>query len=121
MLLALALGLGGCTAQHLAPSLTPQAPKPFFSWDVIPTAFHGGNKSGVYTDEAVALLSKHQMVTIEKWYTPCASQSPTQGPPSCYVEHKIEHVLGRIKKLQPKLTGILYYNRCGVIISSPTA
>lgn len=47
---------------------------------------------------------------IEKWYTPCASQSPTQGPPSCYVEHKIEHVLGRIKKLQPKLTGILYYN-----------
>eukprot|EP01046_Picozoa_sp_COSAG06_P008663 COSAG06_NODE_440_length_15762_cov_75.979825_12_plen_117_part_00 len=47
---------------------------------------------------------------IEKWYTPCASQSPIQGPPSCYVEHKIEHVLGRIKKLQPKLTGILYYN-----------
>jgi hypothetical protein len=45
-----------------------------------------------------------------RWYTPCASQSPTQGPPSCYVEHKIEHVLGRIKKLQPNATGILYYN-----------
>ena len=28
------------------------APKPYFSWDVIPTPFHGGNKSGVYTDEA---------------------------------------------------------------------
>ena len=39
------------------------------------------------------------MVTIEQWHTPCASQSPTQGPPSCYVEHKIEHVLGRIKAL----------------------
>jgi len=58
----------------------------------------------------VKQLSLHQMVTVEKWYTPCASQSPTQGPPSCYVEHKIEHVLGRIKALQPKLTGIMYLN-----------
>lgn len=43
------------------------------------------------------------MVTIEKWYTPCASQGPTQGPPSCAVEEKIEHVLSRIKAISPKV------------------
>jgi hypothetical protein len=58
----------------------------------------------------VAQLAMHQMVTIEKWYTECASQSPTQGAPACHVEEKIEHVLGRIKQLQPKLTGVLYLN-----------
>jgi hypothetical protein len=108
--LLVAAAVTAARAQKLAPTVIPAHAKPYFSWDVIPTAFHGANKSGIYTDEAVAQLAKHQMVTIEKWYTQCASQSPTQGPPSCYVEHKIEHVLGRIKKLQPKLTGILYYN-----------
>jgi hypothetical protein len=108
----LQLGTTVVSAQQLelAPAIIPAAPKPYFSWDTIPTAFHGANRSGLYTDEAVRQLSKHQMVTIEKWYTPCASQGPAQGPASCFVEHKIEHVLGRIKVLQPKLTGILYLN-----------
>ena len=43
--------------QHLAPVVIPAVPKPFFSWDTIPTAFHGANTSGVYTDEAVAELA----------------------------------------------------------------
>lgn len=94
--------------QHLAPVVIPAVPKPFFSWDTIPTAFHGANTSGVYTDEAVAELAKHCMVTIEKWYTPCASHG--NGSPSCFVEKKIERVLGRIKTLRPELTGILYLN-----------
>jgi hypothetical protein len=60
---ALAAAGRAASAQRLAPALIPEAPKPYFSWDVIPTAFHGANKSGIYTDEAVAQLAKHQMVT----------------------------------------------------------
>ena len=89
----------------LAPVVIPQKPSPYFSWDVIPTAFHGANKSGVYNDATVGLLAQHQMVTIEKWYTPCASQGPAQGPPSCAVERKIEHALGRVKAINPNVTG----------------
>ena len=63
----LLLGAGaGAHAQRLAPAVVPAKPTPFYDWDVIPTAFHGANKSGVYGDEAVAQLAKHQMVTIEK-------------------------------------------------------
>lgn len=51
-----------------------------------------------------------QMVTIEKWYTPCASQGPSQGPPSCAVERKIEHALSRVKAVNANVTGILYFN-----------
>ena len=111
LVLGLAL-LQATLAQKLAPTVLPASPKPYYEgyWDTIPTAFHGANKSGVYSDAAVSQLALHHMVTIEKWYTPCGSQGPTQGPPSCYVEHKIEDVLGQIKKLNPKLTGILYYN-----------
>ena len=149
-------------AQTIAPSLIPMKPKPFFSWEKIPTAFHGANKyvlfctfccfvlflftslcsfsvviallfhsffylilvvvvfftnvvrSGVYNDDAVELLAKYQMVTIEKWYTPCASQGPKQGDPSCAVESKIEHVLGRIKALNPNVTKIM----CGPLLES---
>ena len=50
------------------------------------------------------------MVTIEKWYTPCASQGPTQGSPSCYVEHKIESALHRIHRINPNVTGVMYLN-----------
>jgi hypothetical protein len=94
----------------LAPVVIPQLPRPFWSWETIPTAFHGANRSGAFTDEQIKLLSRNQMVTIEKWYTKCASQGPTQGPPSCYVEEKIEHALGRIKALNPDVTGIEYLN-----------
>jgi hypothetical protein len=56
------------SVQDVAPVIIPARPKPFFSWATIPTAFHGANRSGVYTDEAVKLLARNQMVTIEKWF-----------------------------------------------------
>jgi hypothetical protein len=97
--------------QTIAPQLIPQAPVvPHWDWKVLPTAFHGANKTGVYSPEAVDQLALFQMVTIEKWYTHCASQGPTQGPPSCAVEEKIEHVLGRIKAVNPKTIGVMYLN-----------
>ena len=54
-----------CCAQELAPTVIPAHPKPYFSWAKIPTAFHGANKSGIYSDDAVKLLVRNQMVTIE--------------------------------------------------------
>jgi hypothetical protein len=66
----------------------PGRPAPFFSWDTIPRAFHGANKSGLFTNEAISQLSYCQMVTLEKWYTPCASQGPIMSGPSCDVEQK---------------------------------
>jgi hypothetical protein len=96
-----------CHAQNVAPVVIPSPPNPFFSWDTIPTAFHGANRTGVYSEDAVKLLARNSMVTIEKWYTPCASQGPVQSGPECYVEEKIETVLGRIKAVNPNVTGIL--------------
>ena len=93
-----------------APVVIPEKPNPYHSWAFLPTAFHGANKSGVFSDAAVALLAEHQMVTIEKWYTPCASQGPVQSPPSCAVESKIDHVLGRVKAINKNVSGVLYLN-----------
>jgi hypothetical protein len=45
------------TAQRLAPVVIPKVPKPYWSWDTIPTAFHGANRSGAFTDDAVRLLA----------------------------------------------------------------
>jgi hypothetical protein len=59
---ALWMGAGvGVGGQALAPTVIPDPPTPFFSWDTIPTAFHGANRSGVYTDTAVELLARHQV------------------------------------------------------------
>ena len=99
------------TRANLAPVVIPAQPSPFFSWDRIPTAFHGANKTGRYTDDAVADLAKYQMITIEKWYTPCASQGPVQGGPSCDVEAKIETLLRRVRAINPRnITTNLYLN-----------
>jgi len=117
MMMAVLLAFGACfgcargqAAGGLAPVVIPQKPAPYFSWDNIPTAFHGANKTGIYNDDAIRLLAQHQMVTIEKWYTPCASQGPTQGPPSCAVEARIEAALARVKAINPRVTGLLYLN-----------
>jgi hypothetical protein len=74
---------------NIAPVLIPaHIPHPRWSWDTIPTAFHGANRTGYFSKEAVDALAKYHMVSMEKWYTPCASQGPKQGPPSCAVEEK---------------------------------
>jgi hypothetical protein len=88
----------------------PQAPAAFWSWDRIPTSFHGAVKDREFHDTEVARLAKYQMATIEKWYTPCGSAGPTQSGPSCGVEGKIEGLFKRIRVLNPNQTAILYWN-----------
>ena len=36
----------------------------YFSWDTIPLAFHGANRSGLYNATTVQTLAKYQLVTI---------------------------------------------------------
>ena len=54
--------------------------------------------------QQVARLAKYQMVTIEKWYTPCGSKGPTQSGPSCAVEAKMETLFKKTRALNPKQT-----------------
>ena len=94
----------------LAPVVIPKLPKPNWSWNTIPLSFHGAVKDREYTDKEVAYLAKFLMYTPEKWYTPCGSQGPAQAGPSCAIESKTERLFARIRRLNPNMTTILYWN-----------
>eukprot|EP01063_Lacrimia_lanifica_P014015 TRINITY_DN2063_c0_g1_i2.p1 TRINITY_DN2063_c0_g1~~TRINITY_DN2063_c0_g1_i2.p1 ORF type:complete len:374 (+),score=174.76 TRINITY_DN2063_c0_g1_i2:60-1181(+) len=111
-MLALCAGAACADDGRLAPVVIPARPSPYFSWERLPMAFHGANQTGEYSAEAVALMAKYQMVTIEKWYTACAAMRPdrSQGGPACAVEAKVEKVLGEVGALNPNTTRVLYLN-----------
>jgi hypothetical protein len=88
----------------------PSRPAPFFSWSVVPRAFHGANESGMFDAAGVAALSNYSMVTLEKWYTPCGSQMPHQSGPDCAVEDKMYTTFRELKAINPAHTNILYLN-----------
>ena len=111
VLLAFGFTVGDLPEGPTAPIVIPAAPRPYWSWDRIPTSFHGAVKDRTFTDQEVTRLAQYQMTTLEKWYTPCGSQGPTQAGPSCAVEKKAEQLFGRIKALSPNTTTILYWNR----------
>lgn len=94
----------------IAPNVVPQKPKPYWSWDHIPTSYHGAVKDREFTDDEVKFLGSFQMVTIEKWYTPCGSTGPHQNGPSCGEEYIIEGLFQKIKALGTNTTTILYWN-----------
>lgn len=93
------------------PVPNPARPTPYFSWDYIPLAFHGANRSGMYNAETVEVLGKHyQMVTIEKWYTECGSKHPIQNGPWCNVEASMYTTFNALKRINPNITNIMYLN-----------
>jgi hypothetical protein len=59
---------------------------------------------------AVKQLSRYAMVTLEKWYTPCGSQGPTQAGPKCDVEDKFFTTFRQLKALNPAITTVMYWN-----------
>ena len=63
-----------------APAVIPQKPALFWSWDRIPTSFQGAQKDRAFNDAEVQRLAKYQMLTLEKWYTPCASRGRSKIP-----------------------------------------
>jgi hypothetical protein len=86
-------------------------PTPYWSWERIPTSYHGAVRDRTFTDAEVARLAQFQMVTVEKWYTPCASAGPPhQSGPSCAVEGITERLFGRLRAANPNVTTILYWN-----------
>ena len=93
------------------PVPNPARPKPYFSWDYIPLAFHGANRSGMYNESTVEVIGKHyQLFTIEKWYTECGSQHPNMSGPVCNVEKAMFKTFNQVKAINPKITNIMYLN-----------
>ena len=99
-----------------APVVVPEPPSPTWSWDFLPTSFHGAVKDRDFTAAEVLRLARYQMTTIEKWYTPCGSaRAPHQSGPACAVERKAERLFARIKAAgatvkRPRPTAIMYWN-----------
>ena len=96
-----------------APVVIPAVPHVHWSWDRIPTSYHGAPRTRYFNQSEIKRLAKYQMVTLEKWYTPCAAQGGygiPQAPPSCDSEGKAEAVFQQLKRLSPNITTNLYWN-----------
>ena len=98
---ALALGLLFLPADaEQPPVIYPAKPTPRWSWDRIPTSFHGADKERAFNGSEVRRLAKYQVLCLEKWYTPCASAGPAQSGPSCDVEKATLALFAQTKALK---------------------
>ena len=81
---------------------TSGAVLPQFSWDTLPVFFHSSNTSGPYSADAIHVIAKYSMVTIEKW----------QGLYVQNVDDEDEMVLAMkaIKQANPKVATYFYMN-----------
>jgi hypothetical protein len=84
-------------------------PPPHNSWDTVPVAFHGANKTGPWTEAAVQQLAKYGMVTVEKWDGVCGSTHPVMNGP-CDEETLIIGSLKRVRELNPNTILVAYQN-----------
>eukprot|EP00730_Choanoeca_flexa_P011688 TRINITY_DN27588_c0_g1_i1.p1 TRINITY_DN27588_c0_g1~~TRINITY_DN27588_c0_g1_i1.p1 ORF type:complete len:352 (+),score=63.87 TRINITY_DN27588_c0_g1_i1:51-1106(+) len=80
---------------------------PRFSWDTLPVFYHAANTSGPFSDEAIQLLAKYPMVTIEKFQGTCWQD---KGTPDCHQEEIIINELKRIKAINSNVSTIAYFN-----------
>jgi hypothetical protein len=90
----------------LAPNQPCDPPTPHFSWDFIPTSYHGARKDDVFNRAEVERLAKYQVMAVEKWYTKCGSKGPKMSGPDCDVEGKIEHLFERTRAIAPNQTTV---------------
>jgi len=74
---------------------------PRFSWDTVPVFYHSCNFTGTYNDDALKIVSKFPLVTIEK-----GQQVREPG----VAETKIVNVLKKVKELDSNISTIFYYN-----------
>ena len=81
---------------------TSGAMLPQFSWDTLPVFFHSSNTSGPYSADAIRVIAKYPMVTIEKW----------QGYDVKNIDDEDEMVLAMkaIKQANPKVATYFYMN-----------
>ena len=75
---------------------------PQFSWDSLPVFFHSCNSSGQYNDDALKVIAKFQMATIEKG----------MGRQVSDIDDEDEMVLAMkaIKAVNPKISTYFYMN-----------
>ena len=75
---------------------------PEFSWDTVPVFFHSSNTSGPYSLEALRVIAKYPMVTIEKW----------QGFDIKGMDDEDDMVLTMraVKNINPKVATYFYMN-----------
>jgi hypothetical protein len=85
---------------------TADALMPKFSWDTLGglSFFHSSNATGEYTDEAIKLMAKFRMVTIEKWME---VQEPGRQRT---MSSNIVETLRRVKAANPSVSTVFYYN-----------
>eukprot|EP01043_Picozoa_sp_COSAG02_P052848 COSAG02_NODE_5757_length_4062_cov_12.533687_2_plen_387_part_00 len=81
---------------------------PAFSWDTVPKFIHTSNASGPVNADALALLAKFPMVTIEKFQGPCGNDP--HATPACDQEARIIETLKGVKAINPEVSAIFYYN-----------
>ena len=81
---------------------TSGAVLPQFSWDTLPVFFHSSNMSGPYSADAIRVIAKYAMVTIEK----------AQGYdiPNVDDEDQMILALKTIKQANPKVVTYFYIN-----------
>ena len=93
MLRLLLLAIGICSTRAALPQ---------FSWDTLPVFFHSSNSTGQYNEDALKVIAKFQMATIEKW----------MGYDVKNVDDEDEMVLAMkaIKAVNPKITTYFYMN-----------
>lgn len=77
---------------------------PLFSWDRLPTFFHGSNASGPVNADALALMARFPLVTVEKFQGPCGWRP--DASPSCDQEAQIIDVLKGVKAINPNVSTI---------------
>ena len=93
MLRLLLLAVGICSTWAALPQ---------FSWDTLPVFFHSANSTGQYNDDALKVIAKFQMATIEK----------SMGYDVKDVDDEDEMVLAMkaIKAVNPKIGTYFYMN-----------
>ena len=75
---------------------------PEFSWDALPVFFHSSNTSGLYSQQALQIIAKFQMVTIEKWQSFDVKDIDD--------EDDMVAVMKAVKKVNPNVATYFYMN-----------
>ena len=102
----------GVNCDHPPSSLVPSPgpPSVHFSWDTVPVFFHSSNYTGPYDDEAIRIMARFPLVTIEKFQGPDSGYKYPLNPYKCCEEDRIVKTLKRVKAINPNVSGVFYYN-----------
>mmetsp|Transcript_55665 Transcript_55665/g.82812 ORF Transcript_55665/g.82812 Transcript_55665/m.82812 type:complete len:390 (+) Transcript_55665:68-1237(+) len=93
--------LYGCIASHVLKKAQGIAPR--WSWETVMPFFHSCNETGLWSDEALDVISKFPMVTVEKGQGFLSNSSG-------YAEDHIITQLAAVKARDPTIQTVFYMN-----------